>query len=77
MACPICEAAAAEVETGPGNYEIVDCPACGMYEIERSVLVASRWTNLKPERRREALDKAGRIARSGERPRILTYMLPS
>ena len=47
-----------------------------MYEMASMVLVESRWTNLTPERRREALDKAQRIARAGERPRILTYMLP-
>jgi hypothetical protein len=61
---------------GPGDYDTVDCPGCGMYEIASMVLVESRWSNLTPERRREALDKAQRIARAGERPRILTYMLP-
>jgi len=74
MNCPVCGANAEQIQTASEGVSIV-CPACGEYDVSRSVIATGQWQRLEPEERGDLLNKAKRSALPGARPMITPYLL--
>jgi hypothetical protein len=74
MRCLVCGADAEQIPVRVGSMGVV-CPACGEYEIENAVIGAGQLWSLKPEQRRDILDRAKRSAPTGARPLIRPFLL--
>jgi hypothetical protein len=68
MDCPVCGQSAGDI-TNPGfRGRSVRCSACGDYDITSTA--SAKFDAANAERRNEALAKAKRFARGGQRPSI-------
>ena len=76
MNCPVCENAAAEdITPYPFDGKTFRCPACGEYDIVRSVYEPGDLKTLPKDKRKDALQRAVLVAMIGTRPRITRYDL--
>jgi hypothetical protein len=73
--CPVCETPAKHEPITTFNGDMVRCPNCGDYGIARK-LDLNRLRQLQLDERRKVLDRAKRLAKPGQLPKIASYMLP-
>ena len=67
MKCSVCGGPAHISESDSLDSQIIKCMVCGSYKIANTVLEMYRWEVLSQEERKDALRKAKRFAKPGQR----------
>ena len=71
--CPICKAAAEEIETEDSHAKTLRCQTHGEFDVSTAVLTSRPHMHASPNEWEAALKTASEKAIKGSRPRILIY----